>query len=192
MPNTRPPYPNELYHWGIKGMKWGIRRFQNPDGSLTPAGKKRYGRSESAEQSVNSFKKSGWNVDDESQYSTYLTKTKNGVDFLVSVDHDDSSNMTVDTANSLVNKLSEKPKTLAKNLSKYLADEEYERFKDSIDGASKDDFSKNMKISYIYLAQFSNGSIVAEANLDFPGLYGQFSVEFDPKTGKMHRTSYND
>ena len=33
----------ELYHWGIKGMKWGVRRFQNPDGSLTPAGKKRYG-----------------------------------------------------------------------------------------------------------------------------------------------------
>lgn len=32
----------ELYHWGIKGMKWGIRRYQNPDGSLTPAGKKRY------------------------------------------------------------------------------------------------------------------------------------------------------
>ena len=35
--------PNELYHHGIKGQKWGIRRFQNPDGSLTPSGKKRYG-----------------------------------------------------------------------------------------------------------------------------------------------------
>lgn len=32
----------ELYHWGIKGQKWGRRRYQNPDGSLTPAGKKRY------------------------------------------------------------------------------------------------------------------------------------------------------
>lgn len=32
----------ELYHHGIKGMKWGIRRYQNKDGSLTPAGKKRY------------------------------------------------------------------------------------------------------------------------------------------------------
>ena len=31
----------ELYHWGIKGMKWGVRRYQNKDGSLTPAGKKR-------------------------------------------------------------------------------------------------------------------------------------------------------
>ena len=36
-------YPEELYHWGIKGMKWGIRRYQNPDGTLTAAGKARYG-----------------------------------------------------------------------------------------------------------------------------------------------------
>lgn len=31
-----------LTHFGIKGMKWGIRRYQNKDGSLTPAGKERY------------------------------------------------------------------------------------------------------------------------------------------------------
>lgn len=33
----------ELYHHGIKDMRWGRRRYQNPDGSLTPAGKERYG-----------------------------------------------------------------------------------------------------------------------------------------------------
>lgn len=36
----------ELYHHGIKGQKWGVRRFQKKDGSLTPAGKKRYSDSD--------------------------------------------------------------------------------------------------------------------------------------------------
>ena len=31
----------ELYHYGIKGQKWGVRRYQNEDGTLTAAGKKR-------------------------------------------------------------------------------------------------------------------------------------------------------
>lgn len=33
---------DELKHYGIKGMKWGVRRFQNSDGSLTSEGRKRY------------------------------------------------------------------------------------------------------------------------------------------------------
>lgn len=35
---------NELSHHGIKDQRWGVRRFQNRDGSLTPEGRKRYGK----------------------------------------------------------------------------------------------------------------------------------------------------
>lgn len=34
-----------LAHYGTKGMKWGVRRYENADGTLTPAGKRRYDKS---------------------------------------------------------------------------------------------------------------------------------------------------
>lgn len=46
---------NELQHWGIKGMRWGVRRYQNKDGTLTQAGQKRYDR----DQRENAGKKKG-------------------------------------------------------------------------------------------------------------------------------------
>lgn len=48
---------NELVHSGILGMKWGIRRYQNEDGSLTAAGKKRYGANESDSSVTKKVKK---------------------------------------------------------------------------------------------------------------------------------------
>lgn len=49
-------YENELYHHGIKGMRWGIRRFQNADGSLKPEGEKRYGSGRSLGQTIKAYK----------------------------------------------------------------------------------------------------------------------------------------
>lgn len=49
----------ELYHHGVKGMRWGVRRYQNKDGSLTPAGKKRYdSMSDDAKEAVRLRQKS--------------------------------------------------------------------------------------------------------------------------------------
>ena len=47
----------QLYHHGIKGQRWGVRRFQNKDGSLTPKGKKRYSDSPDLQRQKDDVKK---------------------------------------------------------------------------------------------------------------------------------------
>lgn len=42
---------SKLYHSGVKGMKWGIRRYQNADGTLTEEGRARYGTNSYQEMS---------------------------------------------------------------------------------------------------------------------------------------------
>jgi hypothetical protein len=46
-------YSSELYHHGVKGMKWGVRRYQNADGSLTAKGKKRYSKEKAYQGKMN-------------------------------------------------------------------------------------------------------------------------------------------
>lgn len=56
---------DELYHWGIKGQRRGDRRFQNYDGSLTPAGRERYGvgsGSERLKKTLGRYKKGAGTV----------------------------------------------------------------------------------------------------------------------------------
>jgi len=62
---------NELYHHGILGQKWGIRRYQNPDGTLTNAGKKRLAEKE---KTLNS------SLDEQTRFTV---KSRNGDQLLV-------------------------------------------------------------------------------------------------------------
>ena len=71
-------YKNYLYHHGTKGMKWGRRRYQNEDGTLTEAGKKRYARDAHDK---------GYNKQDESgTYYKTNNKGKNREDLAVDAD----------------------------------------------------------------------------------------------------------
>ena len=84
---------NEFYHHGIKGQKWGVRRFQNPDGTLTAAGRKRYGSQDNFD-ARNLEKKGKKNLSNdelrkinerkrlEAEYDSYNRKKKDGEDYV--------------------------------------------------------------------------------------------------------------
>lgn len=69
-------YPDDLQHWGIKGMKWGQRRYQNKDGSLTPAGQKRYNKE------LENLKKEEAKVKEQAKIAANRKKTQAKIDSL--------------------------------------------------------------------------------------------------------------
>lgn len=58
------PFGDELYHHGIKGQKWGIRRYQNLDGSLTPAGRERYSSEKEQKKFADKLSRRKWTIEE--------------------------------------------------------------------------------------------------------------------------------
>lgn len=64
-----------IKHHGIKGQKWGVRRYQNKDGSLTSAGKKRYNDSERREQMKKIAKRKDVKFSSDRKTAEYASKS---------------------------------------------------------------------------------------------------------------------
>lgn len=78
---------DELRHWGILGMKWGDRRFQNEDGSLTPEGRERYRKNKSNGQTKVNAKQVQQKDNDESRKMSYDEMKAKSEEYRIEADY---------------------------------------------------------------------------------------------------------
>lgn len=81
----------ELYHHGVKGMRWGVRRYQNKDGSLTPAGKKRYSGDATSGPDVQTTKTDYGSIRKIAYQNKSNTAGKNNLDKMAELEDYDSA-----------------------------------------------------------------------------------------------------
>lgn len=223
----RCAYPNELYHHGIKGQKWGVRRYQNPDGSLTPAGRKRYLnadgsltrkglkflnaneserenrrnalRTESlkgtkAQNAVDDLRRMGFNDDGSGISDRWMAKkvsTKHGtVEVFTAIDRNSSNPVNGEDMKLALSSLKTFGTPALKNMKREL--------QDSVQKGEWGDGGVHISgLNSMYVSKFNNDTIICELSAPVKdnktgNTYGWFSIDVDPKTGKMYHISYND
>lgn len=129
---------DELYHWGIKGMRWGVRRYQNKDGSLTPAGKKRRAKLEGELEKLGGSSKKGSGDSDAAAAQPVKKKT--------------AGNMSDDE--------------LARAITRARMEDEYRRLRPEPQKPEKNAFAKQMLNDVIKPAAINSGRKLAQEAMD--------------------------
>ena len=155
-------YPNELYHYGVLGMKWGVRRYQNADGTLTNAGKRKYGSGESlkAKAEYKAAKKQynkDFNAAYNKSYQSYsLNKNKRAAS-------DERWQKAYDSAKA-ANAAQSKYK-IAKAKDKAIAKEERQKLKDKALEVRKS--NKGLKYAYNYKTSELAAKKILDENMSY-------------------------
>lgn len=150
-----------LAHYGILGMKWGVKRYQNADGTLTPKGEKKY-----YEKRTNKLSKSGKRL----QSIVRDTASKN-VDILKEYDEESNklkSTKTNEHARKLINDINKKYDAYKKSK------EEYEKT-----GSVKN--KRSMELKYIDYED-SLGTLESANRRDADRLYYKYKQKLAEKT----------
>ncbi len=145
---------NVLCHHGIKGQKWGIRRYQNEDGSLTIEGKKRYGSGQYA-QAAKEFgktydsKKLTEMIKQDKRYTDYLKKNKSILEEFQKLEDKEDSMEKEKTKLRKSDEYDKELDKITKKLSKDFKNDEYappgsDRFDEMIDMHMEDWLDKKL------------------------------------------------
>ena len=175
---------NELYHHGIKGQKWGVRRYQNEDGTLTEEGKKRYGKNADYAATYKNDP-NDFDVEKRLKDGRYMWVSKDDKTGMPSVN-------AMNAAKEYEDHYEEHNKIVKEAIVNDIKNDIANGWSALENESQIDDFVKNLRPASSRFTEFDNGAVIAEISYYDPKYYNHwFDAEYDLKNKKVDYVSMN-